>query len=80
MYYYMRFEKQFADPTEFRTTQWPSVKAYLQHSIERGVIRVLIVKYSEDLKVLAEKTVTMSNLWKVANALTDKVLKEEDEA
>lgn len=54
---------------------WQQVTHYLRHELDWSVVCVEVHKFSSDQKLLAQKSVTMSNMCDVCLSLTDKVLK-----
>lgn len=68
-------KRKFANNSGGELKTWKEVTNILKNGLSFDTIEVEIFKYSGKNKLVCSRKVTMGNLFEVANAKTDKVLK-----
>lgn len=75
MKYSINIEKNnMANNTGRETEKWEDVVNLLKNGLTFDTRKVRIFKYSSDEKLVAQKDVTMGNIFEVANSASDEIL------
>lgn len=75
MTYSLIKEYRYSDPSYVNdVASWDEVQRILKCSLEGGVVKVIIFKYSSDGRLLGELAVGMHNLYYVVTSPNDHVL------
>lgn len=76
MTYSLLFEGRYNNQFEYHNdiSTWKEVTDFLRNKLNAWVCKVVIVKYSSNDRILAEKVVTMGNLIDIATSANDKCI------